>query len=208
MVLLLNAEQRIVFQALVDWSCKCATEDHIAPFYIFCTGGAGVDKTHLIKTITQMLFRTVIKPGDNPTATVALLCAPTGTAAYNIGGTTLRSAFHVPLGEANIDANLSSEKLNCLRNKYSQLKCLIMDEISMVGATTLANVHQRLQEIKGIGLTTEKPFGAVSNLAVGDLEQLPPVCDEPVYGMSHDALYGFAYLFNSNFSVFYLTEIM
>lgn len=206
MVTSLNVEQRILFQAILDWSCATATQADVSPFQIFCSGGAGVGKTHLIKTIMQMMHRILIKPGDDPAATIVLLCAPTGTAAYQIGGITLHSAFHLPLGQANIHANLSSEKLNTLRNKYSKLKCLIVDEISMVGATMLASIHQRLQAITG--LPTEIPFGGVSILAVGDLQQLPPVCDSPIYAMSSDPYYGFADLFNSNFSLFNLTEIM
>ena len=40
-----------------------------------------------------MALRTLQHEGDNPDAVRVLLSAPTGTAAFNIGGNTLHSAF-------------------------------------------------------------------------------------------------------------------
>lgn len=59
--------------------------------------------------------------------------------------------------------------------------------VSMVGPHTLINLHKRFQEIKGI-TSDNIPFGGVSVLAVGDLLQLPPVGDSPVYGTPRDPL--------------------
>jgi len=206
MVLSLNQEQRHVFQYVLDWCCK-SLNNKIEPFYLFCTGGAGVGKSHLIHTILQMTNRSLRRPGDDPSQIVTHLSAPTGTAAYNIGGTTLHNSFLLPLTQSDKHTNLSGEKLSNLRNQFSKLKILIIDEISMVSSNMLCQIHERLQAITG--LPPNIPFGGISILAVGDLQQLPPVGGRAIYNIP----YGnncdvFADLWNSHFSVIELTEIM
>ena len=63
-----------------------------------------------------------------------------------------------------------------MRSIYSQLKILVIDKISMVGATTLLNLDLTMQEI----FENEAAFGNAV-LAVGDLLQLYPVGEKPVY---------------------------
>lgn len=58
-----------------------------------------------------------------------------------------------------------------MRATYCQLKILIIDEVSMVGAQTFSNVYLTLQEI----FENEEPFGNISVYVVGDLMQLNPV---------------------------------
>jgi len=117
MVFSLNKEQPHIFQNILDWCCK-SINHKIDPFHIFCTGGAGVSKSHLINTILQMANRILKKPGDDPAEIVIHLAAPTGTAAYNIGGTTLHNSFLLPLAQSDKHTSLSAEKLSSLRNKY------------------------------------------------------------------------------------------
>ena len=96
-----------------------------------------------------------------------------------MNGMTLHSAFL--LGESRYDGfqPLSSEKVNTLRSKLSKLVLLIIDEVSMVGADMLLEVHKRLQQIKGV--PNDVMFGGVSVLAVGDLYQLPPVAQPMLF---------------------------
>ncbi len=62
---------------------------------------------------------------------------------------------------------LSNERVNTLRSKLSKLVLLIIDEVSMVGANMLLEIHKRLQQIKAVA--PDLMFGGVSVLAVGDL---------------------------------------
>ena len=55
---------------------------------------------------------------------------------------------------------------------------IIADEMSMIGANMLYDIHKRLSEIK-FGCT--EPFGGLGFLLVGDLMQLKPVRAKPVY---------------------------
>jgi len=55
------------------------------PFHIFLIGGAGVGKSHLIKALYHTMVRSLREAGENPDELLAILTAPTGTAAYNNG---------------------------------------------------------------------------------------------------------------------------
>ena len=59
---------------------------------------------------------------------------------------------------------------------------LVIVEFSMVGANILLEIHKRLQQIKGVSV-----FGGVSILAVGDLYQLPPVGQAPLFSTVSDS---------------------
>ena len=161
------------------------------PFYVFVTGGAGVGKSHLIKAVYHTMVRSLRQAGQNPDELLAILSAPTGTAAYNIGGMTLHSTFFLPCKKANYQNDnlnkLSQEKRNTLRCKLQAVKLLIIDEVSMVSAQTLHDIHLRLQEIMGV-TNPHVYFGGLSVLAVGDLLQLPPVGGSQVFSVQTNSL--------------------
>lgn len=132
-----------------------------------------------------------------------LLTNPTGKAAVNIGGTTLHNAFHLPVkqkGSQFVYRHPGSSTLITMRATYCQLKILIIDEVAMVGAQTFSNVNLTLQEI----FENEEPFGNISVLVVGDLMQLNPVGEKPVY-KSHTT--GYAALASSPWELFSLYEL-
>ena len=54
----------------------------------------------------------------------------------------------------------------------------ITDEISMVGFKQFQSMNQTVCTLKG---TTEGNWGGICELAVGDLYQLPPVGQSPIY---------------------------
>ena len=106
------------------------------------------------------------------------MCAPTGSAAYNISCYTCHASFLLPLHTRKADdyIPLSSEKLAIIKETFSDINLIIIDEISMVGADTLLTIHRRLCDI----MSNTLPFGGISILAVGDLLQLPAVAQKPV----------------------------
>ncbi|CAG2202192.1 unnamed protein product [Mytilus edulis] len=155
----LNAKQRDIFQIVLQ-CCENLAHMDIAkkksdPLRIFISGGAGTGKSHLISCINQMALRKLQTIGDNPDDVHVLLTAPTGTAAHNISGVTLHSAFLLPLGQTKSYIKLSDDKRNAFRSKASKIRLLIIDEISMVGSELLLQIHYRLCEITGIN----EPFG-------------------------------------------------
>ena len=163
----LNLRQREFFNHVVHW-IKCKD----TPIYAFLTGGAGVGKSVVIRALYQSLYRILnLRDGENPDDIRILLCAYMGFAAFNISGQTICSAFHKKMYQGtNL---LSADELNTFRIKYRHLKVVIIDEISMVGNTTLSFIDTRLQQLTG----TKAAFGGLSVIAVGDLYQLKPVKD-------------------------------
>ena len=111
---------------------------------------------------------------DSP---VVLLVAPTGTAAYNIRGQTIHSAFAL---NKNMNQPLSEDMANKLRLRYQYLQVVIIDEISMVSHGLLCAIHSILQQIK-LPSSNSTFFGGVSILAVGDLFQIPPVKGKKIF---------------------------
>ena len=73
--------------------------------------------------------------GDNIDCPHILLCAPTGTAAVNIGGQTLHSTFGFSFGDEHY--SLPDKTRDIKRTQFKNLQFLIIDEISMVRADQL-----------------------------------------------------------------------
>lgn len=77
----------------------------------------------------------------------------------------------------------------------------------MVGAQTLINIHKRLKEIKD-EMSEDVPFGGVSVLAVGDLLQLPPVGDSPVFAFPNNPMHRLSMSpWEKHFQYIELTEV-
>ena len=79
----------------------------------------------------------------------------------------------------------------------------------MVGSNMLLEIHRRLQQIKGVSYDVS--FGGISILAVGDLYQLPPVMQPPLFSIVTDSyaqLHGSGSLWVDNFMMIELDEVM
>lgn len=142
--------------------------------YSFLSGGAGVGKSVLTTCLFQSIVRYFSKRlADKPDEMTAVLCAPTGKAAFNIHGQTIHSLFCIPANQNLKYTPLDVQQLDDMRVKFRSLKILFVDEVSMVGNKMFNFINMRLQEI----FTNGKPFGGISIIAIGDLYQLKPVFD-------------------------------
>ena len=106
-----------------------------------------------------------------------LLLAPTGVAAINISGNTVHSGLHMPCRVELLLLNDTNKAE--LRNKYSEVEIVIIDEISMVSSKLFYQIHKRLNEIFSPG--QDIPFGGKSVLVCGGLCELPPVRAKPLF---------------------------
>ena len=106
---MLNKKQREFFYHVLH---IIKTSDK--PFYTFLSGGGGVGKSHLIKSIYQAAlkyYNTQVR--DDFRRVQILLLAPTGKAAYLIKGNTIHSAFGIPASQSLQNYKpLDSSRLN------------------------------------------------------------------------------------------------
>ena len=180
-VAMLNADQRRVFDKVKGHllhqqeheahQCVCA----LKPLHMFVSGVGGTGKSFLIEAIKA--FVASVWPLQPFTCAVA---APTGLAAFNIGGITIHRLFQLPVEHEGKTAGywpLSEASRKVMKTTMRNVKVVIIDEVSMVSSLTLAYIHLRLEEIFG----GDEWFGAINMLFVGDILQLPPVNGQPVF---------------------------
>ncbi|KAL7852162.1 hypothetical protein SRHO_G00179470 [Serrasalmus rhombeus] len=165
----------------------------------------GTGKSHLIKSVyaeaTKILQKLpcVSEEADISKATV-LLTAFTGCASHNINGKMLHALLKLPRSLKPPYQGLGNT-LDEMRANFSNVQIMIIDEISMVSKPLFAYVNWRLQQIKG----TDKPFGNVSIMAVGDFHQLPPLGKaKPLCVYEHHVLD----FWRDHFKMITLTDIM
>ena len=135
-------------------------------------------KSHVIRAFQYEAKRLLAGLTETPDDVTVLLLAYTGTAAFNIGGRTIHSAFNIGVNTSRARATskyqpLGEDLLTSLRLKYKYLQVIIIDEVSMVGKKMTHTINERLKQIK----RNDSPFGKVSILAVGDFYQIAPVGD-------------------------------
>jgi ATP-dependent DNA helicase PIF1 len=126
--------------------------------HVFVTGRAGTGKSTLLNYFCEH------------TDKKAIILAPTGVAAINVGGQTIHSffGFKPDVTLSAIRKKYKNEK----KNLYKKLEVIVIDEISMVRADLLDCVDKFLRLN---GPDEKLPFGGVQMIFIGDLYQLPPV---------------------------------
>ena len=96
---------------------------------MIASGMAGTGKSFLIHSLKALLLDHL------------RVMAPTGVAAFNVGGVTLHSLLHLPTcGE------FKGEQLQQLQQSFSEVDYLIIDEMFMLGRKLFGQVDQRLRQ--------------------------------------------------------------
>ncbi|CAI5670370.1 unnamed protein product [Oreochromis niloticus] len=201
----LNKKQACIFYAVRDWCIKRVCALNPEQFFFYINGGAGTGKSHLIKCIyseASKILSKVPRYADDVDISkpTVLLTAFTGTAAFNISGTTLHSLLKLPRSLKPPIQGLGNQ-LDEVRSELLNAEIIVIDEVSMVSRHLFAYVDARLKQIKG----TRRPFGGMSVIAVGDFYQLPPVRQSKPLCV-HDP--SEIDLWREHFQMITLTEIM
>ena len=180
-VAMLNADQRRIFDKVKDHllhqqqhetdECSC----NLSPLRMFVSGVGGTGKSFLIETVKAFVHD--LWPSDDLTYAIA---APTGLAAFNVGGITIHRLFQLPIEHDGKTAEywaLPKCSQKVMKTTLRSVKIIIVDEVSMVSSLNFAYMHLRLEELFG----SQEWFGCKSMLFVGDLLQLQPVNGHPVF---------------------------
>ena len=187
---LLNNEQ----QQIYDLVANHFQNPHLPPLKTLVLGSAGTGKSFLIHALNQLL-------GHN-----CQLLAPTGVAAVNISGSTIHSFLQFAKTNNQDFRGLHGPALHNLQAKCSNIKYIIIDELSMIGCRLLNAIDQRLKQ--AFPDKSDQSFGGCSILMFGDFGQLPPVGDSRMFKPSRNSVTSLqgnaAYLRFNN--VFFLTH--
>ncbi|MET0666975.1 MAG: PIF1 family DEAD/DEAH box helicase [Methyloceanibacter sp.] len=140
---------------------------------IFLTGQPGSGKTHTVNRYMRALARSGVSHAYT---------ASTGIAATHGNGITIHAWSGIgvrdTLTRRDLDAIARNRRVAA---RIERTQVLIIDEISMLPAHSLALVDAVCRHVKGVAA----PFGGMQIVLVGDFFQLPPVVRR---SQEHDAL--------------------
>uniref|UniRef100_A0A0N5C2M4 ATP-dependent DNA helicase n=1 Tax=Strongyloides papillosus TaxID=174720 RepID=A0A0N5C2M4_STREA len=200
----LNCQQREIFDKVFN-SVKNEIEINSQErCRLLVDGPGGTGKSYLIKVLSEAVTyycrrRLNIADASYPNV---LLCGPTGMAAKQIRGKTAHTLFGIPCN-ANFTyikyTQLSTGKLTKLSETLKHAKLLIIDEISMIPNEILYMINLRINEAKK---SDNRLFGNLNVMLLGDMMQLPPVCNHrnrPMFYKEID-IHKFKKMFGSTFS--------
>ena len=120
---------------LENESSRLLRLDTIKPLRMFISGVGGTVKSFLIEAI-KCLVDDIWHPKSGE-----IMVAPTGIAAFNVGGLTIHRLFQLPIEHEGKTAGYwasNKEAQKRIKMTLKNLKIIIIDEVSMVSNRNLA----------------------------------------------------------------------
>lgn len=137
------------------------------PLLMTVQGAGGTGKSHVIHIITNAIERLF-------SVKVTMTCAPTGCAAYNIGGKTCHSFFNVSVNDAS--KPMSANKKADFEQNVLRLLTVIIDERSLLSMDVLGAAETNCRNNAHGGVNKEKQWGGIPIVLIfGDDYQLPAI---------------------------------
>ena len=170
-------QTEIVFMVLeklrewIEYEDECAIHGrttNFEPLRMTVQGPGGTGKSFVINVIVtavEALF---------PGAKVSEVVAPTGAAAYNVGGKTFHSTFL--LNWKKPWRLLGAEKQERLKETLLRTLVLITDERSLVSMELLGSAKRNVESCAHGGTNRDRDWGGIPIvIALGDDHQLPSI---------------------------------
>ncbi|CAC5388042.1 unnamed protein product [Mytilus coruscus] len=177
-VLKMNNDQKFAFNIVMKTIQNYTNKsDQFEPLRMIVSGTAGSGKSFLIKCLVKAIRNAFLS-----NKSVQVLC-PTGNSANIISGVTLHSFLKIPTHkkgqEMKPPEGITGENL---QSNCDGVKVILVDERSLIGATTLGWMEFMCRYGMQNGENFEKSWGGLPVVVFfGDDVQLPPVLDSPVF---------------------------
>lgn len=153
-----------------DDDCSCSPQTEVLSRLlngenVFISGPAGSGKTTVINRFIDQL------DSEFDGAISIAKTATTGIAAQLIGGRTIHSWAGLGIDTSPFNKDDIKPSMWAARNRIVETNVLIIDEISMMPAYLFVKLDEMLKFFR----KSEKPFGGLQVVLMGDFLQLPPV---------------------------------
>ena len=160
----------IILSKLKQWihlSTKIGNNKQFQPLRMTVTGGGGTGKSTLINTLVTIIHQ-IFQDNDS-----VHVLAPTGAAAFNVGGQTIHQMLNVNVRDP--DKMLSEQARENLGDKLQTTAALFFDERSMISQKVLGAAEINAScAAHGFGHDTEDWGGIPIIVLFGDDCQIPP----------------------------------
>ena len=112
------------------------------PVHKFLSGSGGTGKSYLVKVIHNAISKTLLYHCNDPEKPRVILLRPIETSAVNMVETTIHSGLAIKPGKKLLGLNNKSKA--DWRNRLSELKLLIIDELSIALSDLWTDIDSRL----------------------------------------------------------------
>jgi len=138
---------------------------------VFLTGGGGTGKSYVLEHYIDYAKNKYREDFKRFIGITSL----TGSSALLIGGTTIHSFSGIGVSKSDENRIIETiSKRKYIKNRWKELKTLIIDEISMMTPRTLRLLNKLAQFIRKNTL----PFGGIQMIFSGDFCQLSPILEQ------------------------------
>lgn len=173
-----HEDQREVIMYVFKRLHDLVTQNSFKPLEMTVRGKAGTGKSVVINTLVTYIRRIFRSTSS------AVICGPTGSAAFNAGGVTCHRMFHISPNSKEYPTSDKVEK--ALYSKLEKIVALIVDERSMLDASIIGRMERYCRKYAYNGRNDKKRWGGIPFvILVGDDFQLPPVSFPVGYGAFH-----------------------
>jgi hypothetical protein len=132
-------------------------------------GCGGTGKSVLINTLVTCI-RTIFQDNNS-----VFVTAPTGAAAYNVGGTTIHKEFKIGIKGNTTGNDLTNHARQELMQKLLKTIAIFFDERSMISQIVIGTAENNVRETAHNGGHDTEDWGGIPVVvAFGDDYQLPP----------------------------------
>ena len=167
---------------------------------VFLTGGGGTGKSRILEYIIESFkdkYGTDFKKFVGITST-------TGSSALLIGGVTIHSFSGLGVSKEDDEQYIQKiAKRRYIKNRFKELKTLIIDEVSMLTPRTFRMIYRLTQVIR----KNMQPFGGIQIILSGDFCQLGPILEHHIINHTMEYCFETPEWENSNMHVVHFKTI-